>query len=113
LTTNFLEELSFFIERFDWLSAIDVLLVTLVVFFLLRLIRGTQAVVLLRGVIVLVITIALLSSLLNLPAFSWLLANALPALLVAIPVIFAPEIRRGLERLGRTGGAFAFTSEPD
>ncbi len=113
MTTNFLEELSFFIERFDWLSAIDVLLVTLVVFFLLRLIRGTQAVVLLRGVIVLVITIALLSSLLNLPAFSWLLANALPALLVAIPVIFAPEIRRGLERLGRTGGAFAFTSEPD
>jgi len=113
LTTNFLDELSFFIERFDWLSAIDVLLVTLVVFFLLRLIRGTQAVVLLRGVIVLVITIALLSSLLNLPAFSWLLANALPALLVAIPVIFAPEIRRGLERLGRTGGAFAFTSEPD
>jgi len=113
LTTNFLEELSFFIERFDWLSAIDVLLVTLVVFFLLRLIRGTQAVVLLRGVIVLVITIALLSSLLNLPAFSWLLANALPALLVAIPVIFAPEIRRGLERLGRTGSMFAFTSEPD
>lgn len=113
MTTNFLDELSFFIERFDWLSAIDVLLVTLVVFFLLRLIRGTQAVVLLRGVIVLVITIALLSSLLNLPAFSWLLANALPALLVAIPVIFAPEIRRGLERLGRTGGAFAFTSEPD
>jgi len=113
LTTNFLEELSFFIERFDWLSAIDVLLVTLVVFFLLRLISGTQAVVLLRGVIVLVITIALLSSLLNLPAFSWLLANALPALLVAIPVIFAPEIRRGLERLGRTGSMFAFTSEPD
>lgn len=113
MTTNFLEELSFFIERFDWLSAIDVLLVTLVVFFLLRLIRGTQAVVLLRGVIVLVITIALLSSLLNLPAFSWLLANALPALLVAIPVIFAPEIRRGLERLGQTGSMFAFTSEPD
>ena len=113
MTTNFLEELSFFIERFDWLSAIDVLLVTLVVFFLLRLISGTQAVVLLRGVIVLVITIALLSSLLNLPAFSWLLANALPALLVAIPVIFAPEIRRGLERLGRTGSMFAFTSEPD
>ncbi|HHH81618.1 MAG TPA: TIGR00159 family protein [Chloroflexi bacterium] len=108
-----MEELSFFIERFDWLSAIDVLLVTLVVFFLLRLISGTQAVVLLRGVIVLVITIALLSSLLNLPAFSWLLANALPALLVAIPVIFAPEIRRGLERLGRTGSMFAFTSEPD
>ncbi|OGO08521.1 MAG: TIGR00159 family protein, partial [Chloroflexi bacterium RBG_13_66_10] len=45
----------------------------------------------------------LLTTLLPLPAFSWLLRTALPALLVAIPVIFAPEIRRALERLGRAG----------
>jgi diadenylate cyclase len=38
-----------------------------------------------------------------LPAFSWLVRNTLPALLLAIPVIFAPEIRRTLERLGRAG----------
>jgi len=39
----------------------------------------------------------------ELPAVSWLIKNALPALLLAIPVIFAPEIRRALERLGRAG----------
>jgi diadenylate cyclase len=113
MLSNFLTEISFFFQRFDLLSLVDVLLVTLVVFFLLRLVRGTQAVVLLRGMIVLVITIALLTSLLNLPAFTWLLQNSLPALLVAIPVIFAPEIRRGLERLGRTSAWFGITSEPD
>ncbi|MEJ2010663.1 MAG: diadenylate cyclase CdaA [Anaerolineales bacterium] len=113
MLNNFLTEINFFFQRFDLLSLVDVLLVTLVVFFLLRLLRGTQAVVLLRGMIVLVITIALLTSLLNLPAFSWLLQNSLPALLVAIPVIFAPEIRRGLERLGRTGAWFGLTTEPD
>jgi len=40
-----------------------------------------------------------------------LIRNALPALLLAIPVIFAPEIRRALERLGRAG-TFAPTTNP-
>lgn len=111
--TNFISELTFFFERFDLLSAVDVLLVTLAVFFLLRLVRGTQAVVLLRGMIVLVITIAVLTSLLNLPAFTWLLEASLPALLIAIPVIFAPEIRRALERLGRTSNMFFLSATPD
>ncbi|MBE9478717.1 MAG: hypothetical protein IMY80_02035, partial [Chloroflexi bacterium] len=111
--TNFIPELTFFFQRFDLLSAVDVLLVTLAVFFLLRLVRGTQAVVLLRGMIVLVITIAVLTSLLNLPAFTWLLEASLPALLIAIPVIFAPEIRRALERLGRTSNMFLLSATPD
>lgn len=111
--TNFISELTFFFQRFDLLSAVDVLLVTMAVFFLLRLVRGTQAVALLRGMIVLVITIAVLTSLLNLPAFTWLLDASLPALLIAIPVIFAPEIRRALERLGRTNNMFFLSATPD
>ena len=111
--TNFISELNFFFERFDLLSTVDVFLVTLAVFFLLRLVRGTQAIVLLRGMIVLVVTIAVLTSLLNLPAFTWLLENSLPALLVAIPVIFAPEIRRALERLGRTSNMLFLSAAPD
>jgi diadenylate cyclase len=39
----------------------------------------------------------------DLPAFSWLVRNSVPALLFAIPVVFAPEIRRALERIGRAG----------
>jgi diadenylate cyclase len=105
-------EFSFLLSRLDWLSALDLLLVTTIFFSLLRLVQGTQAVVLLRGMILLVVVIALLSSLLPLPAFSWLLRSAVPALLVAIPVIFAPEIRRGLERLGRAGVVFTPSSAP-
>jgi diadenylate cyclase len=41
--------------------------------------------------------------LVDLPAFSWLISTVLPALVFAIPVIFAPEIRRALERVGRAG----------
>ena len=57
--------------------------------------------VLLRGIIFLIVLTALLTAIFDLPAFSWLLNTTLPAMLLAIPVIFSPEIRRGLERIGR------------
>lgn len=101
--SNVISEILFIFQRLDWLSVLDLLLVTAIFFFLLNLVRGTQAAILLRGMILLIILIALLTTLLPLPAFSWLLRTSLPALLVAIPVIFAPEIRRALERLGRAG----------
>jgi diadenylate cyclase len=110
---NLLNELDFFIQRIDLISVVDLLLVTAIAFLLLRLVQGTQAVVLLRGVIVLILLISVLTSLLELPAFSWLLRTALPALLVAIPVIFAPEIRRALEQLGRASNMFVLSGEPD
>lgn len=105
--TNFLNDLLFIFQRVDWLSVVDILLVTLIFFILLHALRDTQALVLLRGVLFLVILLALLTSLADLPAFSWLIQNTLPALLLAIPVIFAPEIRRGLERIGRAGTFFS------
>ena len=101
--TNFLNDLLFIFQRVDWLSVIDILLVTLIFFVLLYTLRDTQALVLMRGVLFIVILLALLTSLVDLPAFSWLIQSTLPALLLAIPVIFAPEIRRGLERIGRAG----------
>jgi diadenylate cyclase len=56
-----------------------------------------------RGVILIVVALVLLTSLVDLPAFSWLVRNTIPVLLLAIPVIFAPELRRALERIGRAG----------
>lgn len=109
--SNLLNELGFFFQRLDWLSVVDLLLVTAIAFFLLKLVQGTQAVVLLRGMILLIIITTTLTVLRGLPAFSWLLTTTLPALLIAIPVIFAPEIRRALERLGRAGSLFSFGSD--
>jgi diadenylate cyclase len=100
---NFLNNLLFIFQRLNWLSVLDILLVTLIFFVVLYSLRDTQAMVLLRGVIFLVVALVLLTTLVELPAFSWLVQSALPALLLSIPVIFAPEIRRALERLGRAG----------
>lgn len=109
--SEFISELLFFFQRFDWLTIVDLLLVTIIFATLLSLVRGTQAVVILRGMILLIIVLSILQSLPGLPAFSWLVSTALPALLVAIPVIFAPEIRRALERLGRAGSMFSMGSD--
>jgi diadenylate cyclase len=107
-----ISELTFLLQRLDWAAALDIILVTAIVFSLLRLARGTQAGVLLRGLVLLVAIIALLTALLPLAAFSWLLRAALPALIVAIPVIFAPELRRALDRLGRASAVIGQPAEP-
>jgi len=91
------------LSQLKLVDVLDILLVALVFYILFLLIRGTQAVQLLRGIIVLVIGI-LISSILPLPAFKFLMRNSLTPLLVSVPVIFQPELRRGLERLGRAGG---------
>jgi diadenylate cyclase len=98
---DLLNELLFLLQRLDWLAIFDIALVAIVIFIILLIVRDTQAMILLRGVILLIVLLSLLTSLVPLPAFSWLVRTTLPALLLAIPVIFAPEIRRALERLGR------------
>jgi diadenylate cyclase len=101
--SGLIANLIFIFERLDWRNVVDLLLVTAIFYSILVLLRGTQAMVLLRGALLLIALIGLLTSFQVLPAFSWLVRTTLPALLFAIPVIFAPEIRRALERLGRAG----------
>jgi diadenylate cyclase len=110
--TEFLNNLFFIFQRISWLSVFDILLVTLIFFGLLYSLRDTQAMALLRGMILLVVALILLTSLVDLPAFSWFAKNSLPALLLALPVIFAPEIRRTLERLGRAGTVWHISAKP-
>lgn len=109
LFANFVDNILFVLQRITWLSILDLLLVTSIFFIVLKLIQDTQGIVLIRGAIFLIVVVALLSSLEVLPAFSWMVRNTLPALLIAIPVIFAPEIRRTLERLGRAGSILSTT----
>jgi len=98
-------EILFLIQRVSWLTILDLILVSAIFYVLLIVLRETQGRTLMRGVIFLVIMISLLTTLVNLPAFSWLVSITLPSLLVAIPVIFQPELRRGLERIGRAGSS--------
>jgi diadenylate cyclase len=88
------------INQIGFKDIVDILLVTTVIYGVLLLIRGTRAVQVLRGLIVIATIIFLLARIFELRAFSWLVDNSLPALLVAVPIIFQPELRRALEQLG-------------
>lgn len=84
-------------------AVFDILLVTAVIFGALWMVRGTRAMQMLRGFIAFALIASLLASIVNLPASSWLFNQFSPILLFSIPVIFQPELRRGLEKLGHTG----------
>jgi diadenylate cyclase len=99
--TQFIQQLMFLFQRLRWYDALDIGLVALLFFVILTQFRGTQAGTVLRGIAILLVAAALLNNLTKLPAISWILQNILPALLIVIPVVFAPEIRRALERVGR------------
>ncbi|RME64765.1 MAG: TIGR00159 family protein [Caldilineae bacterium] len=85
----------------DWQNLLDLALVTLFFYVLLRLFRGTQAVQLVRGLLVIGLIAAVITRTVELTAFSWLLRSSSLVVFVAIPVIFQPELRRALERVGR------------
>lgn len=81
--------------------AIDIFLVAVLFYWLILLIRGTRATNIIFGLIILVFVFAI-SRWLQLLALGWLLDRLLTVILIAIPIIFQQELRRGLEKLGRT-----------
>jgi diadenylate cyclase len=82
--------------------ASSVLFISVVVFLMLRVMSGTRAMTQLRGAIVLLLAAVVLGRIFDLDVINFLVENSFTALLIAALVIFQPEIRRGLDRLGRT-----------
>src|SRR4051794_3364453 len=87
----------------DLRAVLDILVVTVIIYWLLWVAQGTRATQLIRGIIILLALAFFLASSLDLATLNWLLNRTWPALIVAIPIIFQPELRRALEQLGHTG----------
>ncbi|MDN2454259.1 diadenylate cyclase CdaA [Lactobacillus sp. UCMA15818] len=88
---------------FSWQNVaniIDILVVWYVIYKLMMLLRGTKAVQLFKGVIIIVL-IKLISWFFDLQMVSWVTDQIINWGFIAIIIIFQPEIRRGLEHLGR------------
>lgn len=88
---------------FTWRDLLDILLVAVLFYYLYRLIAGTRALNLVRGVVVYLL-VWFAASLLGLSTLSWLLGNAATLGAFALIVVFQPELRGLLERLGRAQG---------
>lgn len=90
-----------FLSRDYIINIIDILVVWYLVYKLIMLVRGTKAVQLLKGVAVFIV-IRILSEIIGLHTLSWLMNQVIMYGVIAAVVIFQPEVRRGLEHLGRS-----------
>lgn len=97
-----LEDIRASLERLDAAAVLDILIIWSIIYALLMLLRGTTAMTLLRGAVVIVAAVFLLGRILELTVVNFLIRTSLPGLVLGFIVVFQPEIRRFLERAGRT-----------
>ena len=95
-----LDTLRQFLAALRWQDGVDIALVSFILYRLFLLIRGTRAVQLLRGLLFLLVAY-LISSALQLHTITWLVQSTATMIIVAIPVVFQPELRRALALLGQ------------
>ncbi|BBB91424.1 MAG TPA: diadenylate cyclase CdaA [Methylomusa anaerophila] len=88
------------ISTINLLDIADIVIVAVVLYKLYFMIKDSRAVALLKGLIVLLLA-TLVSKWLGLNVVNWLLQKSMTVVLVALPVVFQPELRRALEHLGR------------
>jgi len=88
------------VPRFTATDLIDVAATSILTYYLLLLIRGTRAVQIMLGLFVLVVILAV-SNLLHLLVLATVMQYLLLGTAVGLPIVFQPELRRGLEQLGR------------
>jgi diadenylate cyclase len=91
----------FSVSEFSWLDVLDILIVAFIIYQLLLFIRGTHAVQMALGAMVLVV-LYWTSLWANLETVNWLLRTFLPVLVFGIIVVFQAEIRKVLAHLGKT-----------
>jgi len=88
------------VGRVGWVEVLDVLIVAVILYQLLKLVRGTRAAELIVGLVLLAL-VGVIASTLHLVLLGWLFTNAAPFLVVALIVLFQPELRRALDQVGR------------
>ncbi len=84
----------------EWRDILDILIMAYIFYRLILIIRGTRAEQLVKGLIVLLLAM-IISDQAGLDTLHWTLRQLLPVGLIAIPIVFQPELRRALEHLGR------------
>ena len=90
------------------INIIDIALVAWILYFFTKVVAGTKIMILLRGVFLFVLG-QIIANFLGLATISWLINQVITYGVIAAVVIFAPEIRTGLERLGRATDLFSAT----
>jgi len=84
----------------NWRSGVEIAILTVVIYYSYLYFRGTRGAKVLTGLLVLLLTLTLVSQLLQLQVIFWLIRSFTAFLVIALVVIFQPELRRALAALG-------------
>ena len=90
-----------FFSLLNPINVLDIAIVAIFIYKLIDMIKETRAVQLLKGILLLVV-FTVISEMLGLTTVNWLLDQTQTVLILAIPIVFQPELRRALERLGNS-----------
>ena len=110
--SDLLRNAHFFLQSLSWRDGLDVLVVAFLLYQLLKLIRGTQAVQLLLGLGV-IFAVGWAAQLLHLRLLEFIFNNGTQAIVIAAIVLFQPELRRALDQVGRLGTVRAVLGRPE
>lgn len=99
---NFIRDylVKLYIPRITWTDIIEIVIIAFVIYNVMVWIKNTKAWVLLKGIIIVVI-FALIAYILNLKTILWMAGKTISVGIIALVIIFQPELRRALEQLGR------------
>ena len=99
---NFIRDylVKLYIPRITWTDIIEIVIIAFVIYNVMVWIKNTKAWVLLKGIIIVVI-FALIAYILNLKTILWIAGKTISVGIMALVIIFQPELRRALEQLGR------------
>lgn len=89
---------------FSWVNALEVSAIAVVFYAALRLLRGTTAMSVIRGMVLVVVAISVMGRVADSVVLDWIVDNALAVLLIVVLLVFQPEFRRAFEHVGRAGG---------
>lgn len=112
IMSNLINHILYFKQFIRIMDIIDILIVAYVIYKGIKLLRETRAATLVKGIVILILAMQL-SSLLNLYLVNYILVNAMQVGFIALFVVFQPELRRGLEKMGRSkfGNILSFYEE--
>ncbi len=99
---NFIQDylVKLYIPRITWTDVIEIVIIAVVLYNVMVWIKNTKAWALLKGIIV-VIIFAMIAYILNLKTILWIAGKTISVGIIALVIIFQPELRRALEQLGR------------
>ena len=98
-----------YLGRLDVRAVLDILIIAILIYYLLKLLRGTRAVQMLVAIALLILFYRG-ARWARLEMVEWLLTTLLPYVAIALIVLFQPEIRRALSRVGRNLSLMKFTA---